>query len=110
MGNPTTFTWTDPTANTDGSPIVPGEITGYNLGIRVTSAPGSAAGIYPINVPVAGAAAASALLSAISPVLVPGSYAAAVETVGPVNSAWSSEVAFTIAPPTPAAPTGLTVK
>jgi hypothetical protein len=108
--NPTTFNWTDPTTNADGSAIVAGEITGYNLGLRVTTAAGSAAGTYTINVPVAGAAAASELLSAISPALAPGAYAAAIETVGPTDSAWSSEVAFTISPPTPSAPSGLTIK
>lgn len=110
MTNPQVFTWIDPVTNVDGSAIVAGEITGYNLGLRVTTASGSVAGTYPINVSVAGATAASELLSGISPVLVPGSYAAAIETVGPVNSAWSAEVAFTITPPTPAAPTGLAVK
>lgn len=110
MTNPVQFTWTDPTANVDGSPIVAGEITGYTLGLRVTTATGSVAGTYPISLSVTGATAASALLSAISPILVPGSYAAAIESVGPVNSAWSAEVTFTITPPTPSAPTGLAVK
>jgi hypothetical protein len=105
MSNPTTISWTDPTENVDGSPITPGEITGYNLGIRVTTAAGSAAGTYPIILPVVGSTAAKAMLSAISPLLAPGSYAAAVETVGPVSSAWSTEAPFTIAPPVPNAPT-----
>ena len=110
MSNPTTATWTDPTTNTDGSAIVAGEITGFNLGFRLTTVSGSAAGTYSTVVPVSGATAASELLSAISPVLAPGSYACAVETVGPVSSGWSSEFAFTIVTPTPGVPTGLTVK
>lgn len=109
MTNPTTISWTDPTTNTDGSPIVAGEITGYNLGIRVGTLTDGHAGAYTINVPVPGAAAASELLSAISPILAPNSYVIAIESVGPVSSAFSPEVAFVIAPPTPSAPTKLTV-
>jgi hypothetical protein len=109
MSNPTKFSWTDPTTNVDGSAIAAGEITGYNLGIRQTSLTGSVAGTYPIQVPVSGATAASELISQISPALTPGGYAAAIQTVGPVNSAWSAEVTFTIAPPVPNSPTNFTV-
>jgi hypothetical protein len=112
MANPTQFKWVDPVTNTDGSAIVAGEITGYNLGIRIGSLSPAVGtpGVYTINVAVAGATAASELLSAISPILAPNSYVAAIETVGPVDSAFSSEVAFVIAPPTPSAPTGLTIQ
>lgn len=106
MSNPTTFTWADPTTNVDGSPIVAGEITGYNIGI------GTASGVYTINVPVAGAAAASELLSQITPALAPGTYFAAVQTVGPVDSVYSNEVTFTLTappPPQPNPPTSFTV-
>jgi hypothetical protein len=109
MSNPTKFSWTDPTTNVDGTPITAGEITGYTLGIRQTTLSGSAAGTYPIQVPVAGATAASELISQISPALTPGGYAAAIQTVGPVNSAWSAEATFTIAPPVPNSPTNFTV-
>jgi hypothetical protein len=109
VSNPTLFSWTDPTENVDGSPIAAGEITGYLLGIRQTTAPGSAVGTYPITAQVAGAAAASELLSALGTVLTAGSYAAAVRAVGPVNSSWSTEAAFTIVPPTPSPPTNFTV-
>lgn len=97
--NPTTFTWNDPTTNVDGSPLVAGEITGYTIGIRSTTAAGSLMGTYPIQVPVVGAAAATELLSQITPVLAPDTYAAAIQTNGPVNSAFTPEVTFTIAPP-----------
>lgn len=112
MSNPTTATWSDPTTNTDGSPIAAGEITGYSLGIRVgtLTPPTGTPGVYTVNVPVAGAAAATELLSAISPILVPNNYVAAIEAVGPVDSAYSAEYAFVIAPPTPNAPPNFAVK
>jgi hypothetical protein len=105
MANPTTFSWTDPTTNTDGSPIAAGEITGYTIGIRNTAATGSVVGMYPITANVAGAAAASELVSALGTVLAPGSYAAAIQSAGPTPSAFSAEVAFTIAAPVPNPPT-----
>jgi hypothetical protein len=112
MPNPTKFTWTDPTTNVDGSPVTAGEITGYTIGIRSTTVAGSTAGVYPINVPVSGATAASELLSQISPSLAPDTYAAAIQTNGPTNSVFSSEITFTIAAPplpVPKAPTGFSV-
>lgn len=107
----TQFTWTDPTTNKDGTPITAGEITGYNIGIRIGSlnpAVGTP-GAYTINVPIAGATAASELLSAISPILAPNNYVAAIEAIGPIDSAFSPEVAFTVVAPTPNAPTNLAV-
>jgi hypothetical protein len=106
MTNPTEFTWTDPTTNVDGSPLDPSEITSYNIGIRLAS---GTPGVYTTIVNVAGPTAHTELLSAISPPLAPGSYAAAVQAVGPVDSAFSTEATFTIVPPTPSAPTGFTV-
>ena len=103
MANPTKFSWTDPTLNTDGSVIIAGEITGYSVGI------GTASGKYTISVPVSGAAAASELLSQIVPALAAGSYFAAVQTVGPTSSAYSNEITFTIAPAVPNPPTSFTV-
>jgi hypothetical protein len=109
--NPSTakFSWTDPTINVDGSPLQTGEVSGYAIGIRSATAAGSAAGTYTINVQVAGASAANEALSAIGTVLKPDTYAAAVQSVGPVNSAWSSEIEFTIAQPVPSPPTDFTV-
>jgi hypothetical protein len=103
------FSWTDPTTNTDGSPIQSGEITGYNVGIRSTTAAGSTAGTYPIVAQVAGATAANEAVSAIGTVLKPDTYAAAIQSVGPVNSAWSAEIEFTIAQPVPNPPTDFSV-
>lgn len=109
--NPTTanFTWQDPTTNVDGSAIQAGEITGYNLGIRSTTASGSIQGTYPITVNVPGATAAKESVAAIGTVLKPDTYAAAIQTAGPTNSAWSAEVEFTIAQPVPSSPSGLAV-
>jgi hypothetical protein len=106
--NPTTFTWVDPTTNTDGSPLAAGEITGYTIGVRSSTAAGSVAGTYPAMTVIASATAVSEAVSALSTVLVPGAYAAAIRSNGPVNSAWSTETAFTILPPTPSAPTAFT--
>jgi hypothetical protein len=105
MANPSKFTWTDPVTNVDGSAITAGEITGYSIGVRLAS---GSPGTYTIVTPIASPAASSEPLAALSSVLAPGSYAAAIQTVGPVNSAWSAEITFTIAPPTPNPPTGFT--
>jgi hypothetical protein len=107
--NPTKFTWADPVANVDGSAIAAGEVTGYNIGVRNTATAGSAAGVYPILAAVPGASAASELLTALGTVLAPGSYAAAIQTAGPVPSAFSAEVTFTISPPQPNPPTSFSV-
>ena len=108
MTSPTTFTWTDPTTNVDGSPIAAGEITGYEIGVRPST---GTVGTYPTRTPVTGGATVSEAFSAIAGTLQPGSYAAAVCALGAVNSAWSNEVTFTIAapPPTPSAPTNFTL-
>jgi hypothetical protein len=104
MANATQFNWVDPTLNTDGGPISPGEITGYQIGIRQ----GGSAGTYPTTVSVASATATTELFSAITPALVSGTYEAAIRSVGPTDSAWSSEVTFTITG-VPTAPTGFSV-
>lgn len=106
-------TWTDPTTNVDGSPITPGEITGYTVGVRDTTVPGSAVGTYPFTI-TAPATATSAMLSALTPALPTGRVlAAAVQANTAVNSSvWTQEVTFTIAPPAPPvpnAPTGFGV-
>jgi hypothetical protein len=92
MSNPTVFNWTDPTLNTDGGAISPGEITGYQVGVRS----GGSAGTYPSTGTIASPTAVSMPLTAISPPLVSGSYNAAIRSVGPTNSAWSPEIAFSI--------------
>lgn len=111
MANPTQITWTDATTNTDGTPIAAGEVTGYTVGVRSTTAAGSVAGTYPFTAS-APATATSELLSALSAVLPADTYVAAVQSTGPVNSGWSAESApFTIAAPlpVPAAPTNVVV-
>lgn len=101
--NPKAFSWVDPT---DASSVADG-ITGYTVGIRNTTALGSVAGVYTTTLTASGAAAVSALLSAISPTLPAGVYAAAVQTNSSLAgaSAWSAEIEFQITAP-PAAPTG----
>jgi hypothetical protein len=106
--NPSKFTWTDPTLNTDGTAVTAGEITGYAIGIRNTATTGSVAGTYPtiVNVP---AAVTTFAINSISPPLTSGSFAAAIEAITALTvSSWSTEVTFTLAP-TPDPPTGFTV-
>lgn len=98
MANPTVFTWVVPTTNVDGSIITSGELTGYTIGV------GAAAGVYTIMTSVADPAATSEPIAALSAVLVPGTYFAAIRaesTAGP--SDFSNEVSFSIAasPPVP---------
>lgn len=103
--NPATakFSWIDPTTNTDGAVFTPSEVTGFTIGI------GTSTGVYPILIPVSGAVASQEALSAIGQTLAPNTYFAAVRTAGPVVSAWSNEVSFTIAPSTPSNPTNFQV-
>jgi hypothetical protein len=101
MANPTKYTWVEPTTNTDGTAVVTGEITGYTIGERPAS---GTPGTYPTLVPVAGATTLSAPIT-----LAAGSWVAAIQSVGPTNSAFSAEVPFTIAPSVPNPPTGFTV-
>jgi hypothetical protein len=98
--NPSTFSWTIPTLNTNGSAILAGEITGFSIGIRSST---GTAGTYPTLIAVASPTATTAPM--IATPLEPGAYAAAIQTVGPADSAWSAEVAFTItaAPQPPSA-------
>jgi len=102
MTNPTQVTWTDPATNVDGSPIAAGEITGYTVGVRDTSAPGSAAGTYPFmaTAPATATSELFALLNPVLPVGKPLAVAVQANTTGP-SSAWSAEADFTIAPPPP---------
>lgn len=115
MTDPTKFTWTDPTTNVDGSPVAADEITGYEVGVRDTTATGSAAGTYPFGAK-APATATAELISLLNPTLPKGvALAAAVrantaglDTAGnPINSGWSTEATFTLAvpAPVPSAPT-----
>jgi hypothetical protein len=103
MANPVTFKWSIPTTNTDGSAVTAGEITGFNLGVRPST---GTAGTYPILTAISSATATSEPLASLSTILVAGSYAAAIQTTGPTNSAFSTEITFTIAAPVPTAPTG----
>ncbi len=109
MGNPTGFSWVDPTTSTDGTPLAAGEVTGYTVGVRSASAAGSVAGTYPITGSVAGVGSTGETIAALSALLKPDTYAAAVRADGPVASAWSAEQTFTIAPEQPSPPTGFTV-
>jgi hypothetical protein len=112
MSTPTIATWTDPTTNTDGTPIAPGEIVGYELGVRDTTAAGSAAGTYPFGVK-APSTATSEPLALITPALPKGVLLAAAVRANTAanNSDWTPEVTFTLPVPVPVPnpPTGFSV-
>jgi len=109
VANPTGFTWVDPTTNTDGTPITAGEVTGYLIGIRSTSATGSVAGTYPITASIANPTATAELFTQLGTVLAFATpFAAAIKTVGSVSSAYGPETTFTLAAPTPNPPSGFT--
>jgi len=107
--NPTQVSWQDPTTNVDGSPIATGEVTGYEVGVRDTTAAGSVAGTYPWDIR-APATATSELFSVLTPSLPTGKLlavsvranTAGVDASGnPVNSAWANEATFTLPTPAP---------
>lgn len=104
--NPKNFTWAVPTANAvavDGTTPAfdaKSEVTGYLIGVRDTKA-GTAPGTYAIQAAVSDPAATSDPLTALQAVFQDGIYAAAIQTVGPQNSVWSSEVFFQVAHPIP---------
>jgi hypothetical protein len=105
--NPTKISWTPPTQNVDGTPIVPGEITGYLIGIRSTT------GVqyqYPYSTTVP-ADVTNVPLASIQPPLPPGTYVATVLTSDAAgNSTWATESApFTISEAVASPPTGVTV-
>lgn len=102
----TKFIWTIPTTNVDGTAITAGEITGYRIGIRPAT---GTAGTYPTLVSVSDPAATSEPFSALATPMAPGNYAAAIMSVGPTNSAWSSEISFAVAAPAPNPPSGFGV-
>ncbi len=86
------ITWTPPAQNTDGTAIQPGEITGYEVGVRPFS---GTPGTYPTTVPVTSASEAATAIEGLK--LPMGEYAAAIRTLGPSDSAWSSETTFKVA-------------
>jgi hypothetical protein len=119
MSDPTKFTWVDPTANKDGSPVTDGEISGYEVGVRDTTATGSATGVYPFGAK-APSTATTELISLLTPSLPKGVLLAAavrantpnVDANGnPINSDWSTEATFQLAvpPPVPLPPTSFGV-
>lgn len=107
--NPTEFDWVPPTTDTDGNPLPAGAITGYQIGIRSTTATGSVAGTYAISASIASAATTKELFTQLGTVLAVGSYAAAIKTVGPAASSYGPETTFAmkVVPSNP--PTGFVV-
>lgn len=105
------FTWTDATTNVDGSALAPGEVTGYTIGIRNLADAGHSAGNYALTISAATATAVSAIGSAAMDAVTPGTYLAAIQSNGPVTSAWSTEVTFVVPVPVPVpnAPSGFSV-
>lgn len=95
-----------PTTNTDGTPIPPGEITSYNVGVRSLTATGSVAGTYPFSGSLSASASPLALTLESLGVTKADSYAASAQAVTPNGtSAWGPEFSFTAAPSLPNPPT-----
>lgn len=104
--------WTEATTNTDGSPITDGEVTGFTVGVRDTTAAGSVAGSYPFKATAPNTAAATEkeLISVLAPILPKGValvFAVKADTATAANpnlpsSDWSVEsVAFELPKPAP---------
>jgi hypothetical protein len=94
----------------DGAPVQGADVTGFIVGLRSLTVPGSAPGTYPILSPIVPASATSDALSAVTASLKPDDYAVAVQAQsanGP--SVWSVEVAFTGELPRPNSPTDVSV-
>lgn len=119
LPDPTAATWVDPTTNVDGSPVTSGEITGYEVGVRDTTAAGSAPGVYPYGAK-SPSTATSEMLSLLNPALPKGvklAIAVRANTAGldasgnPINSDWTAELTFVLSVPAPVPnpPTGFTV-
>lgn len=99
----TGFSWTDPVANTDGSAIAAGELTGYSLGVRADGV--GSPGTYTVNAAITGPTDTNEALTALGTVLAPGNYWAAIKAVGAVgvanDSAYTQEIGFSIPAPVP---------
>jgi hypothetical protein len=100
-----TVSWKAPTTNTDGSPIPPGELTGYIVGLRSLTAANTSIGVYPILSPKVDATVLQDAFTSIAANLKQDDYATAVKATS-VNgdSAWSAEVLFTGVLPIPNPP------
>lgn len=86
------FLWEPPTQNVDGSPITPGQITGYEVGLRQGGSPGT----YPIILEIDGPFTAADLVANVQPPLPSGLYIGNVRSIGPINSAWGLEFSFAV--------------
>lgn len=108
---PKSVTLTLPTANTDGSTVVAGEIVDVQVGF------GTATGNYTLIADDTAFATqtqngvVTIPWASLNENLGNGTWfaAARVKTKDGVSSAWSNEATFTIAPPQPNPPTGFTV-
>jgi len=94
-----------PTTNTDGTPVTPGEITSYNVGVRSLTATGSVAGTYPFNGSLASNVSPLSMTLKALGVSKADSYAAAAQAVtANGTTAWGPEFSFTAAPSLPQPP------
>lgn len=97
----TGFSWTVPTTNVDGTPIVAGEITGFSLGVRLDGDVSHGPGNYAAFAAAGATATGVTLLAAFgTPGLANGNYWLATQTLSTTNgnSVWSPEVPFSIVP------------
>ena len=114
MPIPTSIDWEIPTTNVDGTPIAPGEITGYLIGIRKASDPQPAqdgTGTYPVSFLVTNPALTHEAFSVVGGNLPQDNYKITMQTLSTTNGngPFAPEKDFsTIIPPKPNAP-GFTV-
>ena len=109
----TGFTWTPPTVNVDGTPIIAGEVDGYQVGVRTDGDAAHSPGNYSVNAIATGATASAETFKALGAALKPGNYWGAIQTLSASNgnSVYTSEVPFSIPAPVspPLPPTGFSV-
>ena len=97
-----TFTWTNPTENTDGTALDQSTLTAYDIGCTsVTGDPYQVIESFPATQPLPTTRTVS---------LAPGDYWCVIRvSTANASSEWSAEVFFTLAHPVPIAPSDLSV-
>lgn len=97
------LSWTDPTTESNGSPLPAGDVANYNIHI------GTSTGVYSKVVSLPSTNTTSCLVSQLS--LADGNWYAVVTAVDVAGneSAYSNEINFTLDSIAPSAPTGLQI-
>jgi hypothetical protein len=93
-----------PTTNADGTPVTPGEILSYTVGVRSLTVSGTAAGTYTFTGGVT-PPSLSITLKALGVTSADSYAAAASATTAAGTTAFGPEASFTVAPSLPNPPT-----